>query len=144
MIKSQSNLFDEEFKPDLTPLLDIIFIVMVFLLLTANISIKTMEVAIPQTDDAQVLSEQDKKVITVNVLASEPKWAIDGKAYADWEEFTEVLLQEVNKPAPDSNEKRDLIISPDKSADVESMLKVLAWLQNNNISATNIVMEENK
>ncbi|GAM64451.1 biopolymer transport protein exbD1 [Vibrio ishigakensis] len=144
MIKSQSNLFEEEFKPDLTPLLDIIFIVMVFLLLTANISIKTMEVAIPQTEDAEVLNDQDKQVIAVNILASDPKWAIDGKSYSDWDEFTQVLLTEVNKTDSSSKEKRDLIISPDKAADVESMLKVLAWLQNNNISATNIVMEENK
>ncbi|WP_261817715.1 ExbD/TolR family protein [Vibrio gallicus] len=139
MIKSQSTLFDEEFKPDLTPLLDIIFIVMVFLLLTANISIKTMDVTIPQTDDSQVLSSQDKSAITVNILASEPKWAIDGKPYQDWETFTQALNLQVH-----SQPKRNLIISPDKSADVESMLKVLAWLQNHNISATNIVMEEKK
>ncbi|GEA51917.1 biopolymer transporter ExbD [Vibrio inusitatus NBRC 102082] len=139
MIKSQSSLFDEEFTPDLTPLLDIIFIVMVFLLLTANITIKTMEVAIPQTDDAQVLNDQDKEVIAVNILASEPKWAIDGVSFQSWEEFTDELRLQVQ-----ASPKRDLIISPDKSADVESMLKVLAWLQNNNIDATNIVMEESK
>ncbi|GEM77957.1 ExbD/TolR family protein [Vibrio superstes] len=139
MIKSQSSLFDEEFTPDLTPLLDIIFIVMVFLLLTANITIKTMDVAIPQTDDAQVLNDQDKEVIAINILASEPKWAIDGISFPNWEEFTNELLLQVQ-----TSPKRDLIISPDKSADVESMLKVLAWLQNNNIDATNIVMEESK
>ncbi|MEZ9628833.1 ExbD/TolR family protein [Vibrio breoganii] len=139
MIKSQSSLFDEEFTPDLTPLLDIIFIVMVFLLLTANITIKTMDVAIPQTGDAQVLNDQDKEVIAINILASEPKWAIDGVSFSDWEAFTSELLLQVQ-----SSPKRDLIISPDKSADVESMLKVLAWLQNNNIDATNIVMEESK
>ncbi len=139
MIKSQSSLFDEEFTPDLTPLLDIIFIVMVFLLLTANITIKTMDVAIPQTDDAQVLNDQDKEVIAVNILASEPKWAIDGVSFQSWEEFIDELRLQVQ-----ASPKRDLIISPDKSADVESMLKVLAWLQNNNIDATNIVMEESK
>ncbi|CAM4107611.1 MULTISPECIES: ExbD/TolR family protein [Vibrio] len=137
MIKSQSSLFDEEFKPDLTPLLDIIFIVMVFLLLTANITIKTMEVAIPQTEDAQVLSDQDKTVITVNILTSDPKWAIDGESFANWNAFTRTLLEKVTM-----SPERDLIISPDKSADVESMLKLLAWLQTNNIDATNIVMEE--
>ncbi|GAD79900.1 ExbD/TolR family protein [Vibrio ezurae] len=139
MIKSQSSLFDEEFKPDLTPLLDIIFIVMVFLLLTANITIKTMEVAIPQTSDAQVLSEQNKTVITVNILTSDPKWAIDGESFTHWNTFTDALLDKVT-----ASQDRDLIISPDKSADVESMLKLLAWLQTNNIDATNIVMEESK
>ncbi|OBT15511.1 biopolymer transporter ExbD [Vibrio sp. UCD-FRSSP16_10] len=139
MIKSQSSLFDEEFKPDLTPLLDIIFIVMVFLLLTANITIKTMDVAIPQTDDGQVLNAQDKAVITVNIMTTEPKWAIDGESFADWSAFTHALLSKVT-----TSPEHDLILSPDKSADVESMLKVLAWLQTNEINATNIVMEESK
>ncbi|CAM3087034.1 ExbD/TolR family protein [Vibrio rarus] len=139
MIKSQSSLFEEEFTPDLTPLLDIIFIVMVFLLLTANITIKTMDVAIPQTEDTQVLNEQDSAVITINILAAEPKWAIDGKSFEHWQAFTDALLTQVNTVP-----KQEIIIAADKSADVESMLKVLAWLQQHKIEATNIVMEESQ
>ncbi len=137
MIRSQSDLLGQDFKPDLTPLLDIIFIVMVFLLLTANISIQTMEVAIPQTQDGAVLNDNDRQAITVNILASEPQWAIDGQTYPDWQVFSQTLLQQTQaKP------QHQLIIAPDKQANVEAMLKVLALLQNNHIQATNIMMEE--
>lgn len=136
MIKSSSACFHEEVKPDLTPLLDIIFIVMVFLMLTANVAVHTLNVDIPQTDDKEVLNQPDKQVISINILAGDLPWAIDGEKQSSWQAFTHHLLalkaKYPNKP---------FIIAADKAANVESMLKVLAFLQQHKITATNIVME---
>lgn len=137
MIRSQPESESTSFTPDLTPLLDIIFIVMVFLLLTANIQIKTMDIAIPQTNDSEVLESPNREVIAINVLSGEPSWALQGEPLHDWETFTTQLLEAI-KQAPD----KPVVIAADKQANVESMLKVLAFMQNNNINATNIVMEE--
>lgn len=143
MIKSHSQLGDEEFKPDLTPMLDIIFIVMVFLLLTANVSVQTLNVDIPKTQESNTLSRPDKPVISVGILnASEDgngtdKWAVDGKKFNDWVLFTDALLK-ARRETPD----KPIVIAADKKADVESMLNLLAFMQKHQISATNIVMEE--
>ncbi|WP_281543936.1 biopolymer transporter ExbD [Grimontia sp. SpTr1] len=137
MIRSQPESESTSFTPDLTPLLDIIFIVMVFLLLTANIQIKTMDIAIPQTNDSEVLESPNREVIAINVLSGEPSWALQGEPLHDWETFTTQLLEAIQQ-APD----KPVVIAADKQANVESMLKVLAFMQNNNINATNIVMEE--
>ncbi len=126
--------------PDLTPLLDLVFIVMVFLLLTTNIQIKTMDVHIPQTEDNEVLSSLEKDVITVNILpGQEAGWAVQGNHYSDWALFSAELLSQI-KAAPD----KTLIIAADKTASVEAMLKLLAFLQKNQINATNIVMEDSQ
>lgn len=122
--------------PDLTPLLDLIFIVLVFLLLTANIQIKSMEVSIPQTQDHEVLSGLGEEAITVNIHAEESLWAIDGTPYSDWNLFTEVLVTRINRQPNIS-----LVIAADKSASVQSMLRLLAFLQKNQINATNIIMD---
>lgn len=137
MIRSQPESESLSFTPDLTPLLDIIFIVMVFLLLTANIQIKTMDVAIPQTDDAEVLASPDREVIAINILDGDPAWALQGEPIADWTSFTTQLLEAIAQEP-----EKPVVIAADKQANVESMLKVLAFMQNNNINATNIVMEE--
>ncbi|KKD61571.1 biopolymer transporter ExbD [Grimontia sp. AD028] len=137
MIRSQPESESTSFTPDLTPLLDIIFIVMVFLLLTANIQIKTMDIAIPQTNDSEVLESPNREVIAINVLSGSPSWALQGEPLNDWESFTAQLLEAIQQ-APD----KPVVIAADKQANVESMLKVLAFMQNNNINATNIVMEE--
>ncbi|WP_375753347.1 ExbD/TolR family protein [Vibrio sp. HN007] len=123
--------------PDLTPLLDLIFIVMVFLLLTTNISVKTMDIQIPQTKESDVLSTPEKAVISVGILATEPHWSIEGNTFTNWDKFSSALLEQV-KASP----KKILVIAADKEANVESMLKLLAFLQSNNINATNIIMED--
>ena len=137
MIHSQPQNDSATFVPDLTPLLDIIFIVMVFLLLTANIHIQTLEVAIPQTEESAVLSPADEEMIAITVLAGDASWALQGTPYADWTRFTAAFM-ESRQSQPD----KPVVIAADKQASVENMLKVLAFLQSNNINATNIVMEE--
>ncbi len=54
MIKSSAKLNDFGLTPDLTPLRDIIFIVMLFLLLTASVRLESLEVALPTTDSPVV------------------------------------------------------------------------------------------
>lgn len=125
--------------PDLTALLDLVFIVMVFLLLTTNIAVKSMDVALPQTDQSDVLRSPQQNVITINLLAHEPYWALEGTQYSDWSNFTSALLSAV-KRSPDNS----LIIAADKSASVETMLQLLAFLQKNQINATNIMMEDSQ
>lgn len=130
--QQNSSLF-----PDLTPLLDLVFIVMVFLLLTANVEIKTMDVHIPQTEESDILSSPKKDIITVNILARESSWAIQGTPYSDWKLFTKELLTTV-----ENSPQKTLVIAADKSASIEAMLKLLAFLQKNQINATNIMMED--
>lgn len=139
MIRSQSMYSYEELKPDLTPLLDIIFIVMVFLLLTANIHIQTMKVAIPTTQDSEVLNSPNKPVIAVNILFEKPFWAINNNQYHSWDEFSEALLL-LHKQKP----KQSIIIGADKNSPVEKTLQLLAFLQRNNINATRIIMDDQK
>lgn len=143
MIHSQPKHDEEMFTADLTPLLDIIFIVMVFLLLTANIPIKTLNIDLPQTQEAGALSAPQKQMITVHIFKHDPasqqppKWGIQGKPIENWDEFTKTLLMQI-KRAP----KSTVVIEADKNASVENMLNVLTFMQKHNIKATHILMEE--
>ncbi|MFP2768478.1 ExbD/TolR family protein [Oceanisphaera sp. KMM 10153] len=123
--------------PDITPLLDIIFIVLVFLMLTANIPLQSLEVDLPKTDSAALSSVQDNKAITINLLAGTPAWALQGEKYEGWEQFKPVLQSRVSvlKDA-------ELVLASDKEVTVDKMLKLLAFLQEHQIQATQILMEE--
>ncbi|KLN66611.1 ExbD/TolR family protein [Vibrio sp. VPAP30] len=132
-VKQEENRFG--LTPDLTPLLDIIFIVMVFLMLTAAVKLDSLEVDLPTTD-SQVVSEVDTKSLTVNILEAEPHWAIDGKEYIDWENFTLALLEEYK------SNKQPIVIGADKTAEVQHLVKLLAFLQENGIQATQLLTEE--
>ncbi len=134
-VKQDENRFG--LTPDLTPLLDIIFIVMVFLMLTAAVKLESLEVDLPTTDSSAV-SEVDTKSITVNILESEPHWAIDSKEYIDWENFTIALLEEYK------TSKHPIVIGAEKTADIQYLVKLLAFLQENGIQATQLLTEESK
>ncbi|TEW54159.1 biopolymer transporter ExbD [Psychromonas sp. RZ22] len=136
MIRSQKQDDEQSLQVDLTPLLDIIFIVMVFLMLTANIELQSLQVDLPTTDTsaAQVV---DEKVVTINLLNKEPRWAIDGELKKDWPDFQQQLIQQVQKQP-----KTQWIIAADKSADVQYMVQLLAFLQKHNIQATQLLIDK--
>ena len=136
MIKTPHSSQTQSLAPDLTPLLDIIFIVMVFLLLTASVKLESLEVELPSSDIKNV-SEVHKDSISVNILDREPYWAINGREYIDWENFEIALLEETG-----SADKKPIIIGADKAANVENLVKLLSFLQENGIPATQLLTED--
>lgn len=137
MIKAPQDNHSHSLTPDLTPLLDIIFIVMVFLMLTAAVKLDSLDVNLPSTD-SQAVTEVDKESITVNILKEEPHWAINGKAYINWENFTLALLEE------SKSTDKPIVIGAEKTADIQSLVKLLGFLQENGIQATQLLTEESQ
>ena len=137
MIKAPQDNHSHGLTPDLTPLLDIIFIVMVFLMLTAAVKLDSLDVNLPSTD-SQAVTEVDKESITVNILKEEPHWAINGKAYINWENFTLALLEE------SKSTDKPIVIGAEKTADIQSLVKLLGFLQENGIQATQLLTEESQ
>ncbi len=135
MIKVPQDNNRNGLTPDLTPLLDIIFIVMVFLMLTAAVKLDSLDVALPSTD-SQAVAEVDKQSITVNILKDEPYWAINGQTYIDWENFTLALLEE------SKSTDKPIVIGAEKTANIQSLVQILGFLQENGIQATQLLTEE--
>lgn len=138
MIRATHSRDEEQLIPDLTPLIDIIFIVMVFLLLTASVKLQSLEVELPQTD-TQVLQTTEADPVTINLTAHAPYWALQGKPFETWNAFSHALLRAVQE-----NPDKPVVIGADKSGSVEHMLKLLAFLQQQDIKATQLLMEEDK
>ncbi|WP_218742913.1 ExbD/TolR family protein [Vibrio parahaemolyticus] len=135
MIKVPQDNNRNGLTPDLTPLLDIIFIVMVFLMLTAAVKLDSLNVALPSTD-SQAVAEVDKQSITVNILKDEPYWALNGQTYIDWENFTLALLEE------SKSTDKPIVIGAEKTANIQSLVQLLGFLQENGIQATQLLTEE--
>mgnify|MGYP000341703914 CR=1 FL=1 len=137
MIKTGHNHTSFSMTPDLTPLLDIIFIDMVFLMLTAAVKLDSLDVSLPTTD-SPVSAAIDSQSMTINILNDEPHWAIDGQTYLDWENFTLALLEQ------HSSQPRPIVIGAEKTADIQYLVKLLAYLQENGIQATQLLTEDSK
>lgn len=133
---NNASQFEDDLTPDLTPLLDIIFIVMVFLLLTASVKLESLEVELPQTE-TKVLQTTESDPVTINLTAKSPFWALQGKPVESWKAFQQALLKEIK-----TNPDKPVVIGADKAGSVENMLKLLAFLQQHDIKATQLLMEE--
>lgn len=126
----------EELSLDLTPLIDIIFIVLVFLLLTANAPLLSLTVDVPTSENASLIPVTDTQKITINVMNSQPQWAINGHSFSHWSEFETHFNAELSKQP---NAK--IIIAADKSAAIQPLMKLLSLLQQNEVLNTQILME---
>ena len=135
MIKTPRSTETLGITPDLTPLLDIIFIVMVFLMLTAAVKLESIDVSLPSSD-SQAASPVDTQSITINILQDEPHWALNGQRYIDWQNFTLALIEETK------NSDKPVIIGAEKTADIQYLVTLLSFLQTQGIQATQLLTEQ--
>lgn len=123
---------------ELTPLIDIIFIVIVFLLLTANTRLLQLPVAIPSSAaDAETASPSTDALI-ITLQAEAPHWAINEQHFADWQVFKPVLLNSLALAKSD----QQVTIAPAFNAEVQPLVQLLSLLNQQQITNTQILMNE--
>ena len=136
--RSQAGIASPEQLPslDLTALIDIIFIVLVFLLLTANTQLLSLPVDVPQSPSSAITAIDNKPTIAINIMATAPYWAIDSETFDDLATFTAAFTAHF-KNMPEAT----VVIAADKAAPMEPLMQLLALLQTQSISQTQILME---
>jgi len=120
---------------ELTPLIDIIFIVVVFLLLTANHRLLSLPVDIPDTDQPASELEAGPQRLLITLYQDSPQWGIGEQRYNHWQEFQSRLLPQLD------DQSRPVTVAPDNRASVESLVKLLALLNERQMIDTQILME---
>ncbi|MBB1269481.1 biopolymer transporter ExbD [Shewanella sp. SR44-3] len=121
---------------DLTALIDIIFIVLVFLLLTANSRLMTLPIDVPKAQSDEVAPLAAHTNLTITLLPKAPHWSLEGQAFDSWDEFETEFIKQI-KLTPDAK----VIVAADKNAPVQPLMTLLELLQRLNIENTQILME---
>lgn len=129
------NIFDQ--KLELTPLIDVIFIVIVFLLLTANVRLLSLPVTVPVTDDVETASKTTQSIIAITVSNDNAGWYLEKAYFSDWSLFHTHLLVAI-KEKPESK----ITLAADQQADVQRFVKVLTLLQQQQVIDTRIIVEK--
>jgi len=120
---------------DLTPMLDILFIVLVFFILTANPVEHALQVELPKkgADQAEALTAKTRLQIT---LFSEQQWGLNNQIFSDWP-TAQKAFKDAFKNAPES----EIVIATARDASVERLLEVMAFLKQQNLQAAQIQMD---
>lgn len=122
---------------DLTPLLDVVFIVMVFLLFTANVQTLSLPVELPQATAQEASLTTEPKTLTVSILAKGDPWAIEEQKYPQWEAFAAALLKRVNQEPGTT-----VLIAGDKEAPLGNLVELMMFFSQHKIAAAQVLMEQ--
>ncbi|MCQ3828904.1 biopolymer transporter ExbD [Microbulbifer elongatus] len=121
--------------PDLTPLLDIIFIVLVFLLLTANLRLTALPMELPASEHATGVMAAEP--ITVSLSNHPPDlWGIGDRGYSNQKAFERALISTLNLEP-----ERPVALASDRNVPVQRMLDVFALLQKQGVEVAEIAMQ---
>jgi biopolymer transport protein ExbD len=128
---SQSNLL-----PDLTPLLDVIFIVLVFFMLTAQTPLLELPLQLPQSDEALPAASAGKSERLQIQLTADGHWHFNGVQQADFPALRAELTQ-----AFTANSNASLDLGLDRQAPLTAFLDLMALLQQQGIQDSRILLE---
>lgn len=125
----------QELAPDLTPLLDILFILLVFFMLSAGVALQSLDIKLPSSvaDSLSPLSQSKHILLEIQ----EQVYIIDGKKTHDFSQL-QALVSALTQARPDD----EIIIAGDRRISIDRLLKVLTYLHSQGIEAANILMEE--
>jgi biopolymer transport protein ExbD len=140
MIRSELNKqgsdIASDMMPDLTPMLDIIFILLVFFILTANSVQYALEVNLPESSDTQSNQMTEGENILIQMYPDANTWGISNKTYNDFSSFS-AALEKNAATHPD----RSIVIAGDKDVKMDKVMQLFSFLKSKNITATEIMME---
>ncbi|WP_339905858.1 ExbD/TolR family protein [Pseudomonas guineae] len=130
---AQGNLL-----PDLTPLLDVIFIVLVFFLLTAQTPLLELPVQLPQSREALAAANAGNGQRIQVQLSAEGAWRFNGALQTDFDTLRAALITAF---AADKTTALDLAL--DRQAPLSAFLDLMALLQQQGIQDSRILLEAN-
>mgnify|MGYP000129660804 CR=1 FL=1 len=132
---SQRGNIVTDLMPDLTPLLDVMFMLIVFFLLTANAVPYALDVNLPEDAEAVTQAVEDPDMLSVTLLPGKDGWKINEVSYQAEQDFKEALKVQ-------AQDNKQVIIIGDKDVSMQKLLSVMAFLRKHNIEAADIVMEK--
>lgn len=124
-----------DMAPDLTPMLDVLFILLLFFMLTAGVVFQSLNLELPSgaTDDQNVAKMPQSLLLEIRADG----YALDGRDYRGFEALKAALPQAIkDKPG------YEVVIAGDKDVAIEALLKVLTYLRSQNVATANILMRK--
>lgn len=123
-------------EPNLTPLIDVIFMLLLFFILTAAFVKPSIPVKLPQASDQDKLKKTD-----IVVSVDEKKNVYINKDSIPIEELSTRLSEAVEKIQLKAGEKKRIIFYGDESIPYKVFVKVMDIIKNSGVGEINIAHE---
>jgi biopolymer transport protein ExbD len=123
--------------PDITALLDVLFILLVFMLLTAAIKLDMLTVTLPTAGSELQSIETVKKPLVLSVQFTEQKLTY-GLAEQPFESLDSLFIALAEK----NNANRTLVLAVDENTPSHYLIDLLSELSAKNFSVANLLIDK--
>jgi biopolymer transport protein ExbD len=131
----RNNIFND-FIPDLTPLLDVMFLLIFFLILTTNSLPYKIDLDIPKDNEGAATQNKEQNILMVKILANNKGWLIEDKEFANFDLFKQNLLNNHKRKA------QQITIMSEASVRVQEFIDLLLFLQKHEIQTADILVKQ--
>ena len=123
--------------PDITALLDVLFILLVFMLLTAAIKLDMLTVTLPTAGSEAQSIETVKKPLVLSLQFTEQKLTY-GLAEQPFESLDSLFIALAEK----NNSNRTLVLAVDENTPSHYLINLLSELSAKNFSVANLLIDK--
>lgn len=122
--------------PDLTPLIDVMFMLIIFLILTTNVQLNIFDIELPVDDENATTIISDPNPLNITIHSESLTWSIDKESFDSFTNFKEALTV-----MHETDPERPIVILGDKNVTIDKLFDVLTFMRTRNIPAADIVMD---
>lgn len=122
----------------MTPMIDVIFVLIAFMMLMINVPLVTMEVELPKVVETPRPTNVQKHVVTIGVLDNADEWLVNDSKVSSLEALEE-LLQAEKMQHP---EKLSVVIHSDRKVAMERVVALFSTLQALELNVSHLALQQ--
>ncbi|MDH5903095.1 biopolymer transporter ExbD [Vibrio splendidus] len=136
------DLEDEEASSSLqdamTPMIDVIFVIIAFMMLMINAPLLTMEVELPKAVEKPVVTNVQKNVVSIGVVNGDDAWLVNNTRVLSMDLLKESLIKQ-KLMYPD---QLSVVIHSDKQVPMERVVALFGTLQELELNVSHLALQQ--
>ncbi len=138
MIELEEQAESTTFQDAMTPMIDVIFVLIAFMMLMINMPRLTMEVQLPKTATVQSSSQIEKQVVTLALKPNDSLWYMDTQSYSSKDAFVAALQQ----AKAQYGSEMSVVIHSDQSVPMQRAVELFSILQSLDLNVTHLALSQ--
>lgn len=126
------------FQDAMTPMIDVIFVLIAFMMLMINVPLLTMEVELPKVAETPQSSNVQKHVVTIGVLENADEWLVNESKVSSLEALKEQLQAEKMQYP----EQLSVVIHSDRKVAMERVVALFSTLQALELNVSHLALQQ--
>jgi len=136
------DLEDEEVSSSLqdamTPMIDVIFVIIAFMMLMINVPLLTMEVELPKAIEKPMVANVQKNVVSIGVVDGDDAWLVNDARVFSIDSLKERLIEQ-KLMYPD---QLSVVIHSDKQVPMERVVALFGALQELELNVSHLALQQ--